>query len=83
MKARRTKNLLYFRDKLAFVMIPLIQKQLDDFRDLVWNPHRIRHQKNTLMADGIPNHMYDFPERYGLEQCGEELYLCVIKDLLY
>ena len=52
-------------------MIPLIQQQLDEFKDLVWNPHRIRYQKHTLMADGIPNHIYDFPERYGLAQCGK------------
>ena len=55
---------------LAFIMIPLIQKDLDVFRESVWNTHRIRAQKDTILPDGIPNHMYSFPEQYGLEECG-------------
>uniref|UniRef100_A0A7M5UW58 Uncharacterized protein n=1 Tax=Clytia hemisphaerica TaxID=252671 RepID=A0A7M5UW58_9CNID len=58
---------------LAFIMIPIIQRHLDEFKDLIWNSHRIRHQKNTYMADGVPNHMYDFPRRYSMEQCGKPL----------
>ena len=53
-----------------FIMIPLIQKDLDVFRELVCNTHRIRAQKDTILTDGIPNHMYSFPEQYGLEECG-------------
>lgn len=52
-------------------MVPLIQSQLDEFQNIVWNPHRIRYQKDTVMADGIPNHMYDFPLKYGMEECGK------------
>ena len=52
-------------------MIPLIQRELDEFKDTVWNSHRIRFQKDTFMPDGVPNHVYDFPSRYGLEECGE------------
>ena len=52
-------------------MIPLLQKELDEFKDTVWNTHRIRYQKETLLPDGIPDHMYSFPERYGLEECGK------------
>lgn len=55
-------------------MIPLIQKQLDEFKDMIWNAHRIRFQKNTLMPDGVPNHIYDFPKEYGLEQCGNNFF---------
>ena len=55
---------------LAFIMIPLIQKDLDVFRESVWNTHRIRAQKDTILPDGIPNHTYSFPEQYGLEECG-------------
>ena len=51
-------------------MVPLIQRHLDEFKDLIWNTHRIRHQKDTYMADGVPNHMYDFPAKYRMEQCG-------------
>ena len=52
-------------------MVPLIQCQLEEFQNIVWNPHRIRCQKDTVMADGIPNHMYDFPNKYGMEECGK------------
>ena len=51
-------------------MIPVIQKQLDVFKDTLWNAHRIRAQKNTLLPDGVPNHIYDFPEEYSLQECG-------------
>jgi hypothetical protein len=63
-------NVLYVRLLLAYIMIPLIQKELDIFKDTVWNSHRIRRQKDTILPDGIPNHIYAFPESYGLEQCG-------------
>ena len=52
-------------------MIPVIQKEIDTFVDVVWNSHRIREQRNTLLPDGIPNHIYDFPEQYNLEDCGK------------
>ena len=51
-------------------MIPLIQKDLDVFRESVWNTHRICAQKDTILSDGIPNYVYSFPEQYGLEECG-------------
>ncbi|KAK3744750.1 hypothetical protein QZH41_003386 [Actinostola sp. cb2023] len=46
------------------------QKELDVFRETVWNTHRIRAQKDTVLPDGIPDHIYNFPEQYGLEECG-------------
>ncbi|CAB4026934.1 Hypothetical predicted protein [Paramuricea clavata] len=55
---------------LAFIMVPLIQKELDIFREKVWNTHRIRAQKDTLLPDGVPEHIYNFPEQYNLEECG-------------
>ena len=55
---------------LAYIMIPLIQRELDEFRLTVWNTHRIRAQKETIMADGIPEHIFTFPERYGMEKKG-------------
>lgn len=55
---------------LAFIMVPLIQKELDIFRETVWNSHRIRAQRDTALPDGIPDHIYNFPEKYGLEECG-------------
>ena len=52
-------------------MIPLLQKELDEFKDIVWNTHRIRQQKGTLLPDGVPDHIYSFPEKYGLQECGK------------
>ena len=51
-------------------MVPLIQKQLDTFGTTIWNIHRIRTQKQTLLPSGVPNYIFDFPEEYGLEECG-------------
>lgn len=62
--------LLKNRMLLAFIMVPLLQKELDIFKDTIWNTHRIRAQKETALPDGIPNHIYSFPEEYGLEECG-------------
>ncbi|PFX28794.1 hypothetical protein AWC38_SpisGene6501 [Stylophora pistillata] len=57
---------------LAFILIPVIQKQLDSFRETIWNTHRIRRQKNTSLPDGVSDHIYNFPQEYGLEECGKE-----------
>ena len=55
---------------LAFIMIPMMQRELDAFKDTVWNCHRVRPQKDAVLPAGIPDHIYCFPEEYGLEQCG-------------
>ena len=62
------------RNLLAFVFIPVIQKEMDIFKETVWNSHRVRSQKNAQMPKGIPNHLYNFPNNYGAEDCGE----CVV-----
>ena len=48
-----------------------MQKELDIFKNTVWNTHRIRAQKETQLPSGVPNHIYSFPEEYDLEDCGE------------
>lgn len=48
---------------LAFIMVPVVQKEVDSFKDTVWNTHRIRAQRNTILPDGIPNHIHSFPEQ--------------------
>ena len=70
---RQMKDMQMFssiRMLLAFVMIPLLQKELDTFKDTVWNTHRIRQQKDTVLPHGIPEHIYNFPSEYGLEESG-------------
>ena len=47
----------------------ILERELDIFKDTVWNTHRIRKQKDTYLPDGIPNHIFEFPEEYGLEDC--------------
>ena len=51
-------------------MIPIIQKEVDIFKDHIWNSHRIWAQKDTQLPNGVPNHIYDFPEKYGLQDEG-------------
>lgn len=55
-----------FRQLLAYLMVPIMQKEIDTFVHVVWNTHRIRAQKNTLLPDGVPNHIYS------LEECGTD-----------
>ena len=55
-------------------MIPIIQTEVDEFKDTLWNNHRIRKQKYMYMPDGIPNHICSFPEQYSLEDCGELIF---------
>ncbi|CAB4039374.1 Hypothetical predicted protein [Paramuricea clavata] len=60
------------RDLLSF-FIPLIQKELNIFKDTICNSHRVRCQKDALMPKGVPLHLCSFPEKYGAEHCGFEL----------
>lgn len=55
---------------LAFLLVPLIQRELDIFREVVWNTHRIRAQKDSNLPSGVPDHIYNFPQEYNLEECG-------------
>ena len=54
----------------TFVFLPLIQKEIDIFRDTIWNSHRVRCQKDAQLPKGVPSHLYSFPENYSSEQCG-------------
>ena len=56
---------------LAYILIPVMQKELDTFKDTVWNSHRIRAQKDTHLPNSVPNHVHSFPEEYGSEECGK------------
>ncbi len=50
--------------------IPVLQKELDIFCGTVWNSHRIRCQRNAEMPKGIPDHLYNFPEKYEARDYG-------------
>ena len=45
-------------------MIPLIQKEVQEFVDVVVNPHFIRNQAGVKLPNGVPNHIFDFPHQY-------------------
>lgn len=64
---------------LAYIMIPVVEKEVNDFKDIVWNTHRIRAQKDAFLPNGIPNHVYSFPGKNGLEECGMPSYITEIK----
>lgn len=49
----------FFRNLLAYVYIPVIQKELDIFRTTIWNNHRVRKQKNKELPTGSYMMMYD------------------------
>ncbi|XP_078487929.1 uncharacterized protein LOC144745874 [Ciona intestinalis] len=68
------------RDILAFVYIPVLEKEMKVFVDN-WNTHRIRYQRGTYLPNGIPNHIYNFPENYGLEKCGQHITDSQLKEV--
>ena len=55
---------------LAYIYIPVLQKELDVFRLSVWNSHRIRKQAKKELPTGVPEHIYHCPEEFGSEKCG-------------
>ena len=61
----------FFRKLLPFIMVPLIQREVDIFKDNVWNMHRIRDQEGVYLPSSVPNHIYNFPEEYSLRHCGK------------
>jgi hypothetical protein len=72
-KAQSRPYLIYYRDLLAYVYIPVVQRELDVFRECVWNNHRTRTQKGKELPAGVPEHIFHFPEKYGGEQCGIDI----------
>ena len=58
---------------LAFIYVPVIQKELDVFRTTVWNSTRGRKQPEKELPTGIPDFIYENPEQYGYEECGYDI----------
>ena len=58
------------RNMLAFVYISVLQKELDVFQTTIWNNHCSRYQRGKELPVGIPEHINNFPESYGGENCG-------------
>jgi hypothetical protein len=63
-----------------------MQKELNTFKDTIWNSHRIRKQKDAELPAGIPDHMYSFPQEYDMDECGMHVvlinyYFCFLSEL--
>ena len=70
-------NNFLHRQILAYVYIPIIQRECDTFVTY-WNNHRIRAQADLKLPTGVPNHMFAFPEQYD----GEHKFSIITKDHL-
>lgn len=57
------------RKILAYVFIPIVQRECNLFID-IWNTHRIRKQQDIELPTGIPNHMFAFPAKYSAKYMG-------------
>ena len=57
------------RHPQVYVLLPIIHRECGTFFDL-WNSHGIRSQNNLELPNGVPNHMFSFPEQYGGTQKG-------------
>ena len=51
----------------------MVQRELDEFREVVWNQSRGRKQRDKELPTGIPSHIYNNQEFYGGEECGHAL----------
>ena len=58
---------------LAYIYVPVLQRELNLFSESIWNSHRGRKQKNKELPVGIPDHIYSFPALYGGSHCGFQL----------
>ena len=56
-------------------MIPIIQRDVDIFKDYIWNSHWIRAQKETQLPSGASNDIYDFPEEYVIQNKGNIIFM--------
>ena len=57
------------RHPQVYVLLPIIHRECGTFFDL-WNSHGIRSQNNLELPNGVPNHMFSFPEQYRGTQKG-------------
>ena len=59
---------LNFRECLKFSFGIVIQRELDEVKEL-HNLHYIRPYPNQDCPNGIPNLLYELPERHGMFLC--------------
>ena len=69
------------RGSLAYVFIPIVQRDLYEFSTVVWKKSRGRKHKNKFLPTGIPDYNYHHPETYGGQKCGFGLTQQIIDEL--
>ena len=57
------------RSIIAYIYILVLEIEMHLFVTN-WNNHHIRFRKNTILLEGVPEHISSFPEKYGLERSG-------------
>lgn len=55
---------------LTVHLYPGFTKEIEVFQSSVWNNHRTRQQKGKELPCCIPEHIYNFPEKYGGQKYG-------------
>ena len=79
-------DLLNFRDMLAYIYIPVIQKELDISRTTIWNHKRGRKQNKDLPTGVPPDVLFENAADYGGVdhgvQVSEDCLLKVAEDSL-
>jgi len=59
---------------LAFVYVPVLQKELDIFRTTIWNHKRGRKQENKMLPTGVPpDVLFEDAADYGGVDYGVEI----------
>ena len=53
------------RKCMAFVFLPVLSKELQDYVAL-WNSHHIRHMQSAACRSGRPDDIYDMPQHFGM-----------------
>ncbi|KAF8824199.1 hypothetical protein HHX47_DHR8000467 [Lentinula edodes] len=67
---RQNKNVFIPRSLFNWLWPKIVQLAVDEFVDY-WNNHKTRAQRAANLPSGVaPNVVFDFPENYGLVNCG-------------
>jgi hypothetical protein len=63
---------------LAYVYVPIVQRECEVF---VGNWNIIRNQENLEIPTGVPNHIFNFQEKYGETRVWEFLWRMINSNL--
>ena len=69
-----------FKWNVCGLFLPLIQCELDRLTEQ-WNAHKIRKFNHSLVFE-IPNELYFFPESQVYEQCGKNIRMAKVNEVV-